>query len=78
MTAAGRIITAVLRREMRKLTGGRDERDPLRQMMWTMMLETPPLRSFPSLSDGRVSNEFISGLLAWANGRPRAGNEVLV
>ncbi len=69
VTAAGRIITAVLRREMRRLTGGRDERDPLRQMMWTMMLETP-LRSFPSLSDGRVSNEFISGLLAWANGRP--------
>ncbi len=67
VTVAGRIVVRVLRRAMPKITGLRDERDPLWQMIWTMMLETP-LRSFPGLSDGRVSSEFISGLVDWANG----------
>lgn len=68
-TGAGRLVVKVLQRELQKLTGLHDERDPLWQMMWTMMLETP-LRSFPSLSDGRVSPQFVLGLLDWANGRP--------
>lgn len=66
-TRSGRLVATVIERKLRKLMNVQDEQDPLWRLIWTTIMETP-LRSFGSLTDGRVSTRFIEGLLNWVNG----------
>jgi beta-glucosidase len=63
----GRLVLRFAKRYLWKMTGTKDESDPLWIMSWTSTREMP-LRSIAALSGGAIPASLVKGLLAWANG----------
>lgn len=67
VTLLGRLVLAFAKRYLWKMTGAKDENDPLWIMSWTSTLEMP-LRSIVPMSGGAIPARFVRGLLSWVNG----------